>query len=67
MDTEVSSLTHDEIALIDEYNHFYDQACYREALGLAATILSRVEASGTPIQEFASRHGQGFLVSGAKS
>ena len=45
----------------DEYYHFGNKSSARKALGLMATIISRIEAEGIDVQEFASRNGKGFL------
>jgi len=45
----------------EEYNHFRSKASNRSALGLLATVISRMNAEGIDTQQFASRNGQGFL------
>lgn len=48
-------------ATSEELNHFINKASAGSALGLLATVLSRMTAEGIDIQSFASRHGKGFL------
>ena len=45
----------------EEMNYFSDKASDRSALGLLATILSRIDHGGVDLKLFASRHGKGFL------
>lgn len=45
----------------EELSYFVNKASTSSALGLLATVLSRMAAEGVDIQNFARRNGKGFL------